>query len=301
MSLLYGRLFGQFLVEKGRLVPSRLEQALEEQGRVNRPFGVLALERGFLSAPQVEEIVAAQKTGGGLFGEIAVTLGFLGEEQVDALLKTQAGRHLYLGEWLAREGFIDYAELGGLLREFHDENTRYSEILSQHMQAEGGPWTMAVATALLRLFSQGVCGRARIVSAEADWESAPPRRFSLGEVAVGVACHKDGAELFALTLVLPRRVLLSLIFCLEERQTLDERRIRETTQDFLTSVALSACLSCGARDADCHPIADVVLAPGDALPETTKGAVRLGLTTSIGLCEAYVRGIGESGIRGSGG
>ena len=49
MSLLYGRLFGQFLVEKGRLVPSRLEQALEEQGRVNRPFGVLALERGFLS------------------------------------------------------------------------------------------------------------------------------------------------------------------------------------------------------------------------------------------------------------
>ncbi len=165
-SVFYGRLFGEFLAERGRFAPSRLAQGLEEQGRVNRPLGALAIERGLMTPAQVEEVVRLQRTRGGRFGEIALALGRLSVAQLDGLLLLQAGSHLYLGEWLVRERLLDYAQLDALLRAFHADNGRCASILEPVLEASGGPWAAAAAGAFVRLLARGMSGTARIVRAD---------------------------------------------------------------------------------------------------------------------------------------
>lgn len=295
MSLLYGRLFGQFLVEKGRLTPSRLDQAIEEQGRINRPLGALAIERGLMTPEQVDAVVRLQRGRGGRFGELARELGHITEEELAGLLLEQAGRHLYLGEWLIREGLLGCAELDALLREFHAANERWACALAPAVELPEMPWAPPAIKAFLRLFSQGVCGTARIDSVSPPGAAETSARLGMGEMAVSASAGENGEEIFSLTALLPRRTLLSLIFCMRGRQTLDERQIRLSLQDFGESVAVAACLACETSGVHCRPAGVRVFGVDDASPERTSTTVRLGLTTSIGECALFVTGKANSG------
>jgi hypothetical protein len=68
--------FGEYLIKKGRIEESELENALKLQKEKHITLGVLALRENLLSTKQVSTILDNQRENGGLFGEIAIELGF---------------------------------------------------------------------------------------------------------------------------------------------------------------------------------------------------------------------------------
>ncbi|EPR37346.1 hypothetical protein dsx2_0692 [Desulfovibrio sp. X2] len=314
MSLLYGKLFGQFLVERRLLTPSRLDDLLQELRLSNQPLGALALERGFLTPGQVAEVVRCQRITEERFGEVAVRLGYISGEECDELVRRQAGSHLHLGDVLVRDGVLDYAALRDLLMDFHDANMVFAAQAERVLGDFGGSSAQQAAGAFLRLFARGVSGTAKIQTVctpqDGDAATAPAAvdlgsRFGkrvglpaasgagqgLGQdvFVLAMGGNKGETRVFRLVATLQRRLVLSLVYCLLGRQTLNERLIRETLQDFADSVSLAACLGVRREEPGCGPEPSSVCELAQAESGILSGMTRLDLVTSIGECRLFVR------------
>ncbi|TBL81568.1 hypothetical protein [Paenibacillus thalictri] len=110
--------FGQFLLNRGLISASALEQAISVQKQTRVRLGVMAINHGFLTAAQVEEIHLQQTKIDKKFGEIAVMLGYLNNELVDAILSTQQNAHLALGQALIDQGLISYEAFADALHQY---------------------------------------------------------------------------------------------------------------------------------------------------------------------------------------
>lgn len=112
------KFFGQFLLERGKILREELLDALEFQQQTNLKLGNIALETGYLTKEQVENIHQDQQRTDKMFGEIAVNLKYLNSKQVEELLQIQKNARITLGEALVQKGYLSLATLEQELAEF---------------------------------------------------------------------------------------------------------------------------------------------------------------------------------------
>lgn len=112
------KFFGQFLLERGKIIREELLDALELQQKVNVKLGAIAVDAGYLTAKQIEEICQRQQQSDKMFGEIAVELNYLTDKQVMELLSIQKNERLSLAEALMQKGYLTLSDLEQELAEF---------------------------------------------------------------------------------------------------------------------------------------------------------------------------------------
>lgn len=124
------KFFGQYLLEKGKITPQQLMDAVSHQKGIHAPLGALAMEKGMLSAEQVKKIHVEQKKADRRFGELAMDMGFLVQPQVDELLETQTARKVLLGEALVLKGYVTIEDLEIELKSYKEEQEKISTEVS---------------------------------------------------------------------------------------------------------------------------------------------------------------------------
>ncbi|WP_372369136.1 chemotaxis protein CheX [Candidatus Uabimicrobium sp. HlEnr_7] len=120
------KFFGQFLLERGRILKEELMDALDFQKSVNVKLGTLALDAGYLKAEQIEGIHGVQQRTDKMFGEIALEQSLLSPEQLEELLVIQKNERITLGEALVQKGYLTLGDLEVELNAYKEEQKGYS-------------------------------------------------------------------------------------------------------------------------------------------------------------------------------
>ncbi len=115
--------FGEFLLRKGKIKQSDLENALKSQTEDFVVFGEHAINTNILTKEQVSSIMDIQREQGGFFGDIAVKLEFLIEGEVEKCLGIHDRKRYLIGEKLVSFGAISKEDMEGELKQFHDWKT----------------------------------------------------------------------------------------------------------------------------------------------------------------------------------
>jgi hypothetical protein len=104
---------GEFLIMRGRVSKTEVDQACRVQLINNHLLGVLAVDQGFMQASELEEALEHQQRQTPMlrFGEVAVGLGFLTRTQLQGLLQVQAENRLRIGEVLVLQSCLTEQEL----------------------------------------------------------------------------------------------------------------------------------------------------------------------------------------------
>jgi hypothetical protein len=118
---MFTQYFGQYLLNKGYLTLSQLQDGLELQKETRLKLGVLAVNTGYMSADDADKINEAQKTLDKRFGELAVDMGYLKADQVEELLSSQKFGHLLLGQALVDKGYMTLQEFEKAINEYKKE------------------------------------------------------------------------------------------------------------------------------------------------------------------------------------
>lgn len=233
---MFGKFFGQYLIERRLVTPTELARALDGQSRQNMPLGALALERGILAPEQVEAVLDRQLVTDAPFGQVAVELGLLSPAAVDQLMRLQLRDHLYLGQALVDTGVLDAAVLARELRAFHAENAGLEQSLAAIINSgRGGRLVRNVAETVGRYVGRAVSGHVRVSAGEPRWLRFP------AEICVVEHKRSTAAPSFDYGLAMERRYLLALAYCLLARPTLSTRTIDEALSEFVAAVDESIC------------------------------------------------------------
>lgn len=120
------KFFGQFLLERGRILKEELMDALDFQKSVNVKLGTLALDAGYLKAEQIEGIHGEQQRTDKMFGEIALEQNLLSPEQLEELLVIQKNERITLGEALVQKGYLTLGDLEVELNAYKEEQKGYT-------------------------------------------------------------------------------------------------------------------------------------------------------------------------------
>ena len=104
---------GEFLIMRGRVSKTEVDQACRVQLINNHLIGVLAVDQGFMQASELEEALLHQQRQAPMlrFGEVAIGLGFLTRTQLQGLLQVQAENRLRIGEVLVLQSCLTEQEL----------------------------------------------------------------------------------------------------------------------------------------------------------------------------------------------
>lgn len=119
------KFFGQYLLEKGLILPRQLMQAVKYQTEKNLRFGQYAVARGYLSEKDVEKIQNQQKLVDRKFGEIAQDLNILTRVQVEEILTMQKNDHKLLGKVLVEKQFLSSEVVERELALFKEDQSKY--------------------------------------------------------------------------------------------------------------------------------------------------------------------------------
>lgn len=125
------KFFGQFLLERGKIIKEELLDALEFQKEINVKLGTIALDASYLTAEQIEQISQEQYQSDELFGEIAVNLNYITTKQLDDLLTIQKNERITLGEALLQKGYLTLGELEEELTAFKKSQEGMNEQVLQ--------------------------------------------------------------------------------------------------------------------------------------------------------------------------
>lgn len=115
-------IFGNYLVDIGRITKAELQQVLEKQDSVRVKLGLIAVEEGLMTIEQADEVNKLQAVMDQRFGDIAVGKGYLTEEQVAKLLKQQGNAYLMFVQALVDDDLIMMEEIDLLLNDFKRVN-----------------------------------------------------------------------------------------------------------------------------------------------------------------------------------
>ncbi len=112
--------FGEYLLGKGKIRESELEDAIKVQQKQHVILGVLAKREGLLNNAQLSMILDHQRINGGLFGELAIELKLLNKHDVTILLDLQEKERDLLGDILVLYGAISRDDMENELKRFHE-------------------------------------------------------------------------------------------------------------------------------------------------------------------------------------
>jgi signal transduction histidine kinase len=111
-------LFGEYLLERGKLSSSEVDLVCNIQKKSTVPIGQLAVDNKFMSLADVLSVRSNQQSTGAMFGEVAVRLDILKPRQVEALLELQKDLRPYFGELLVKNNLMSEEEFIAHLRQF---------------------------------------------------------------------------------------------------------------------------------------------------------------------------------------
>lgn len=119
---MFGRIFGEFLLEQGLISEDKLREALEYQQNVRVKMGLIAVSEKLLSTEQAERINKKQALEDKRFGDIAVEQGYLTESQVERLLKLQGNPYLVFVQAMTEKELMSLEEIENALQMFQRAN-----------------------------------------------------------------------------------------------------------------------------------------------------------------------------------
>lgn len=118
-------IFGNYLVDNGKITVEQLKQAIEKQNSVRVKLGLIAVEEGLLTVDESDEINRLQTVMDQRFGDIAVSMGYLSADQVEKLLKKQGNAYLAFVQALVDDELVTMEEIDWLMNDFK-RNKGYS-------------------------------------------------------------------------------------------------------------------------------------------------------------------------------
>lgn len=231
---MYGKLFGQFLYDKGIISTSQLKDALFRQDRTGQAIGIIALEQHMLSREQVQTILTRQRRSPKYFGHIAIELGYLNQDQVTHLLELQQSAHLHLSDILVREGYINITDLATHIALFHQENKKIESAVQQQLAAtgHGGLYETIIAT-FQSYFSRAICGRAKGLGTHSLQETFHEEIFISALLTRNIISPTAQLDFgFSLN----RRTAFSLSYCLSNRVIRSWERICAVLEEYCQSL-----------------------------------------------------------------
>ena len=111
-------IFGNYLVDNGKITEEQLKQAIEKQNSVRVKLGLIAVEEGLLTVDESDEINRLQTVMDQRFGDIAVSMGYLSADQVEKLLKKQGNAYLAFVQALVDDDLVTMEEIDWLMNDF---------------------------------------------------------------------------------------------------------------------------------------------------------------------------------------
>jgi hypothetical protein len=231
---MYGKLFGQYLYDKGVISTSQLKDALIRQDRTGQAIGILSLEQQILTKDQVLTILAKQRRSTKYFGEIAIELGYLNQNQVTHLLDLQRTAHLHLSDILITEGYIDIADLATHSAHFHQENKEIEYAIREQLVTTGhAPLYEIILSTFQSYFSRAICGRAKALSAHSLPETFNKDIFVSALMTRNIV---SPAAQLSFGFSLDRRTAFSLCYCLSNRVMHSWERICGVLKEYCQSL-----------------------------------------------------------------
>ena len=100
-------LFGNFLLETGKLNREQLAKVYEEQKKVRVKLGLIAVSEKLMTIEQANEVNQLQSSLDKRFGDIAVSKGYLTDEQVGHLLGMQGNLYLSFVQVITNENYMN--------------------------------------------------------------------------------------------------------------------------------------------------------------------------------------------------
>ena len=115
-------IFGNYLVECGRISKAKLHDILQKQDSARAKIGLIAVAEDMMTLEQAEEVNRLQAIMDKRFGDIAVDKGYLTEGQLLELLKLQGNVWLSFVQALIDENVVSMEEVEWLLYDFKVAN-----------------------------------------------------------------------------------------------------------------------------------------------------------------------------------
>ncbi len=118
---MFDRIFGQYLLEKGKISTGQLSQAYQIQESKRAKLGVIAVTEKLMTVAQAEEINALQAMMDKRFGDLAVERGYLSNIQVGRLLSLQGEEFETFTSAIFERGFMTLEEINNAINEYQQE------------------------------------------------------------------------------------------------------------------------------------------------------------------------------------
>lgn len=117
------RLFGNYLVETGKITQAQLDEVIETQKKVRVKLGLIAVAEKLMTPEQADEVNHLQAIMDKRYGDIAVEKGYLTDEQVDRLLGLQGNAYLTFIQALDDCKYMTPEQADAALAEYQKENS----------------------------------------------------------------------------------------------------------------------------------------------------------------------------------
>lgn len=173
-------IFGNYLVETGKITKTQLIQTLAAQNTVRVKLGLIAMAESMMTLEQTEEINRLQASVDQRFGDIAMQKGYLTAEQVNRLLKKQGNTYLSFVQAMINSRFLDMEDVELVINTFrliyNYNNSQIEDLKSDDperiiplfLPEEGLQFTGIISTAvktLIRLVDRHIyIGKAEMTS-----------------------------------------------------------------------------------------------------------------------------------------
>ena len=232
------RLFGQYLLEKGRITSYQLLEALDCQKDITAPILVLALEKGLLTTVQIKQVLEQQKKQNRNLVELTRAMSLLQESQIDGLVAdTESSRRLRLGEALILKGFISPETLDKDLKEYHKECERLSAEISVAFNNLAHQKIVKTFTDLmLIMFTQFSKQDLVVEHCETGKENVRLFRWVIAQKIAGQDVR------FNCLLSVPPKLLLQMAsMMLDETVTMPDELALDATKEFVNIANGNAC------------------------------------------------------------
>ncbi len=119
---MFDQIFGNYLVETGKITSSQLEEIITIEGSVRVKLGLIAVAEKLMTTAQADEVNKLQAIMDKRFGDIAVEKGYLTDEQVSNLLKKQGNIYMVFVQTITDKGYMTLDEIDEALSSYQKDN-----------------------------------------------------------------------------------------------------------------------------------------------------------------------------------
>ena len=168
-DIMFGQLFGKYLVKENALDEETLKKILAEQSKIRVKLGVIAVADKLITQEQADEINRIQQQEDRRFGDIAIEKGYLTEQQISELLDKQGNPYMQFLQVLVENSSIKVSKIDGYIESFQRElglndeqmNALKRDEIDGFVSAfteEAGPYVTGIISLVLRNITRFVSG-----------------------------------------------------------------------------------------------------------------------------------------------